>query len=470
MKNFYLTTTLPYVNSVPHLGHALEYVQGDARVRFEKLRGKDVFFNTGTDEYGSKIHLRAKEEGKDEKAFVDEMVLPFKKLLVDLNIDITKFIRTTDKDHAEAVKHLWNLSYKNGDIYEKEHTGNYCVNCELFKTDDELTKGECVLHPGKKLEVISEKNYFFKLSKYQDRLMELYEREGFLIPDSRLGELKSFVSSGLKDISISRTRERLNWGIPVPGDDTQVIYVWFDALTNYISTLGWPEGENFKKYWPVVQIAGKDNLRQQAAIWQAMLMSVSVEPSSQIYIHGFITKEGQKMSKSLGNVISPQELIDKYGSDFVRIFLLLHINSFEDSDISNNTIKNSYTADCVNGIGNLILRIMTMSSNNLEQSVKLDEFSFPKEYVEAFETFDFRKVAQYVWKKIGELDARITEKEPFKLIKTDREAGLKEIEFLVKGLGEIAFLLKPIAPNLSSRIETSIKENKPLETPFPRID
>ncbi len=467
----YITTTLPYLNNKPHIGHSLEFVQADVRVRFERLMGNEVFFNIGSDEYGVKIYQKAKEENMEPKEYVDKMVKYFTDLLDQLNIHPTRFIRTTDKDHKESVHYMWNKCLENGDIYKGKHSGNYCVGCELYKKESDLINGECPEHLGKKLEYVEEENYFFRLSKYKERLLELFNEKDFIIPESKKEEIKSFVSKGLDDLSISRQKDRLPWGIEVPNDDSQVIYVWFDALTNYLTTIGWPHNNNWKKFWPVIQLAGKDNLRQQSVYWQSMLMSAGVEPSKQIYIHSFINIKGQKMSKTIGNVINPIDIIDKYGSEFLRLFLLKHINPYEDFDIDWDFIDSAYEADMVKGIGNLVSRIITMSEfNNVEIDIKnFKEDGFDSSFIEFMRQFNYKKAVEIIFNKISGLDKRITVKEPFKLIKNNREEGEKEIQLLMKDLFYIAKHLEPIMPITSETIINGIKNNKTPAPLFSRV-
>ncbi|MDR0463178.1 MAG: methionine--tRNA ligase, partial [Pseudomonadales bacterium] len=317
---FYITTTIPYVNAAPHLGFAWELLTADIIARYKRAMGHEVAFNTGTDEHGQKVWEMALANNLTPQEYTDQLAPQFKELETLLNISNTLFIRTTDPHHKEAAQEIWRRCLKNGDIYKKQYQVKYCVGCELEKTDSELENGCCPLHPNKELEVRDEENYFFRFSKYQDALLKLYERTpDFVRGQGKLSEIKSFVKRGLNDFSISRVKEKMPWGVPVPDDDEQVMYVWFDALTNYISTLGWPnDKENFAKFWPGVQIAGKDNLRQQSAIWQAMLASADLPHSDTILINGFIMVEGQKMSKSLGNVISPNDLVEKYGQEATR--------------------------------------------------------------------------------------------------------------------------------------------------------
>ena len=335
-KKFYITTTLPYVNAEPHIGFAFEIIQADAIARYHELLGDEVVFNFGTDEHGQKIYQKALEEGKDPQKYCDEYAAKFDALKKALNLNYTNFIRTTNSAHIKAAQEFWKLCVKNDDIYKKFYKIKYCVGCELEKTESELVDGKCPLHSNRDLEIIEEENYFFKFSKYQKPLLDFYKKNpDFVIPESKFNEIKTFVKSGLQDFSISRLKSKMPWGIDIPDDPEQIMYVWFDALINYISTLGWPEDEKkFKDFWPGVQVAGKDNLRQQSAIWQAMLLSAKLSSSKQIFIHGFLTVNGQKISKSLGNVINPIELVKKYGTDPVRYFLLAKVHPFEDSDFT----------------------------------------------------------------------------------------------------------------------------------------
>src|SRR3989344_666071 len=278
-KAFYLTTTLPYVNAEPHIGFALEIVHADIVARYHKLLGDEDFFNTGTDEHGTKIYRKALEEGKDPQKYVDEYADKFRSLKEKLNLyaDL-HFIRTTDAHHKTAAQEFWRLCLKKGDIYKKDYQLKYCVGCELEKTESELEGGRCPIHQNLEIELINEENYFFRWSKYQKDLLTLYEKhQDLVVPDFRFNEIKKFVETGLEDFSISRLKKKMPWGVSVPDDEEHVMFVWFDALINYISTLGWPEDEvNFEKFWPGVQIAGKDNLRQQSAMWQAMLLSAGI--------------------------------------------------------------------------------------------------------------------------------------------------------------------------------------------------
>jgi methionyl-tRNA synthetase len=475
-KTFYITTTIPYVNAAPHIGFALEVVQADALARFKRLMGYEVFFNFGSDEHGQKILQMANQNNQSPQAYADEYAIKFSALKETLNLSYDAFIRTTDPKHKAAAQEMWRRCKVAGDIEKKEYEIKYCVGCELEKTDSELVNGECPLHPGRPLEIRKEENYFFKLSNYQEKLEALYKHSDFVVPDYRLNEIRSLIAEkGLQDFSISRLKAKMSWGVEVPDDPEQVMYVWFDALVNYISTLGWPQDEqNFEKFWGTLeypnglQCAGKDQVRQQACMWQAMLMSAQLPLTKQIFIHGFITSNGQKMSKSLGNVIDPVAIVGEYGTDALRYFLLRHIHPTEDSDFTMEKFKEAYNADLANGLGNLAARIMQLAEKNLPQPVKVEFTPYPKEFTEALDIFEMNKTADFVWDKIGKLDQKITQTEPFKVIKVDPDRGRALITDLVKELAAIDLMLEPIIPETSQKIIDAIMANKKPENLFPR--
>lgn len=470
-KNYYITTTTPYVNADPHIGFALEILQADAIARYKRLCGYDVCFNWGTDEHGLKIYRKALEQHKDPKIYCDEFAPRFKKLISALNLSSTNFIRTTDDYHVAAAQEFWKRCDKNGDIYQKNYSSKYCVGCELEKTDSELVDGQCPTHPSLELEMIEEVNYFFRFSKYQDKLLVLYkENPDFVIPKSRYNELESFVNSGLEDFSISRLKKKMPWGVPVPNDPEQVMYVWFDALVNYISTIGWPNDEKkFQAWWPVVQIAGKDNLRQQCAIWQAMLMSAGLPTSKQIFIHGFITSAGQRMSKTTGNVVSPFDLVEKYGLDPVRYYLLREIPSYDDGDYSDRRFKELYNADLANGLGNLVARVGKLATN---LNFKLKTLNFKDintgEYKKALEEYRFNDALAVVWQKVKAADKYIDGNEPWKLTGDKLHKVLKQA---ITQIVEIVTLLQPFLPETAEKILTqfSTQPIQPQPPLFPRL-
>ena len=470
-KPRYITTTLPYVNADPHIGFALEIVQADTLARYWRLLGHEVFFTTGTDEHGQKIAQKADEKGEDRQAYVDYYANEFKKLGSGLYLSFDNFIRTTDAGHKLAAQEIWRRAEAKGDIYKKKFSGLYCVGCELFYKADELLEGNICPTHTKPCQEIEEENYFFKLSKYQSYLEEYLSQQGVIEPEWRRQEALTFVKQGLEDFSISREKVRLDWGIPVPGDDNQVMYVWFDALTNYISTLGWPEeGGVFTKFWTegeVLQLAGKDQIRFQSVMWQAMLKSADVKATDKVVYHGFINSGGQKMSKSLGNVISPYELIAKYGTDATRYILLRHVHPFDDSDVTIEKMDEWYTANLVNGLGNLVARVMKMAETHLEPGV----FVVPVQgNNEALDTYNFQQALTDIWHTIQVADTTIAETEPFKLIKTEPEAAKEILRNLRSQVFQIATALQPIMPATATIILDAVKENKKPENLFSRLE
>jgi methionyl-tRNA synthetase len=487
MPQFYITTTLPYVNAIPHMGHALEFVLADVIARYQReILGHEVVFNTGTDEHGLKIFRKAAEEGLETQAFTDKYAETFKQILVKdgLNISFTNFIRTTDPAHKAAAQEFWKRCEQNGDIYLKNYQTNYCVGCELEKTDSELVEGGCPIHPNLTIEKIDEENYFFRWSRYQQPLLDFYKANpDFVIPSSRFNEMIRFVENGLEDFSISRLKDKMPWGVPVPGNETHVMYVWFDALVNYISTLGWPEKSNaFETAWGTaadrnaVQIAGKDNLRQQAAMWQAMLMSAKLPNSKNVIIHGFVTSNGQKMSKSLGNVIDPAEVIAKYGTDALRYFLAREITTFEDSDFTWERFQQSYQSGLANGLGNLVSRTLKMALSNdvTEDASAVTAFDKPNveaSYRAALDGFNVKQAMDVVWEAIAETNRYIERTEPFKKVKVDPDVAKKDIQVLLQSLRAITQLLHPALPDTAEKITAALDQPSIDTIPrlFPRL-
>jgi methionyl-tRNA synthetase len=475
-KPFYITTTLPYVNAPLHMGHALEFVRADTIARYKKLVGFDVYFNTGTDEHGSKIHNKAVEAGLTAQEFVDRGFATFQNQLVSFGIDDNSrddvhFIRTTDEHHIVAAQAFWNRVMERGFIYKKNYQTKYCVGCESEKTDSELVEGLCPDH-GTEPELIDEENYFFKYSAFQDKLLEMYKNNpNFIIPTFRMNEMQAFIERGLEDFSISRLKSKMPWGIPVPGDDEHVMYVWFDALTNYISTLGWPDEEgNFKTYWKEgtpTQYCGKDNTRFQGIMWQAMLLAADLPNSHQIVVNGFITADGGlKMSKTLGNVVDPKDIVDEYGTDALRYFLLKEVSSFEDSPFTMERFLASYNSGLANGLGNLASRILTLSEKYLDACPEIAENSIPQEFFDYLEKFDIQKACEFLWAEIQSLDKYIQQNEPFKTIKTDETLGKQQITELVVRLYTVARMLNPIMPETNVTLKALIKANKKPSEPL----
>ena len=479
MRPLYLTTTLPYVNDKPHLGHALEFIEADCYARFARLLGRDVFFNTGTDEHGQKIYMKAVEAGVTPQEYVDGYAEKFKALMGLLSIGHTRFIRTTDPDHIVAAQEFWKRCDVAGDIYKRAYAVKYCVGCEMQKTDSELENGKCPLHQNLTVETIEEENYFFRFSKYQEQLVTYLSREGVIVPESRRLEALAFVNAGLEDFSISRLKEKMSWGIPVPGDDAQVMYVWFDALVNYVSTLGWPDAEGFTRFWDegdVLQFAGKDQIRMQSLMWQAMLMSANIKQSDVVFYHGFLNSNGQKMSKSLGNVIDPMEVLREYGVEALRFFMLAEAHAYEDSDITDERLKTAYNAYLANGIGNLTARIMKMATS---YDIMWDVLTLPsteevigsaEKYKDALGRFRFDEAFGVIRELITQADSFIQEHEPFKKIKVDPDTARRDVASLVETLWHISALLAPFMPETSTKIQTAITSRTMPEILFARKD
>lgn len=481
MKAFYITTTLPYVNAEPHVGFAMEIIRADIIARSKKLSGYEVFFNTGTDEHGQKLFDTAAKAGKPVQQYVDEAAENFKKLLPLLGIsDDIHFIRTTDPHHEKAAQEFWKRVAANGFIYKKNYKSKYCVGCEETKTDSELVDGKCPIH-GTVPTIVDEENYFFKFSAFGDKLLQLYDTHGHtIVPEFRMNEMREFIKRGLEDFSISRLRTKMAWGVPVPGDADHVMYVWFDALVNYISTLGWPEDTvTFEKFWKngtPTQYCGKDNTRFQSVMWQAMLMAADLPPTHTVVVNGFVTGDGGvKMSKSLGNVVNPVDIVHEYGTEALRYFVAREIGSFEDSPFTMERFKLAYNTNLANGLGNLVSRVMKMATTN---GVILNEKKFTtadgiadadvfvEKHKKALEVFDIQAAANAVWDLIGQTDKSIQVKQPFKLIKTNPEEGKEAIYWLLYNLLVISDMLVPIMPETAKMIDGLVRGNKMPETPL----
>ena len=473
-KPFYITSTLPYTNSDPHIGFAAELIKADVIARLHKLRGEEVFFNTGTDEHGLKIYQLAESAGLSPRAFCDPYAANFKELASKLNVSITNFIRTTDEHHVLASQAFWQRCDESGDIYKKNYQVKYCVGCEMEKTESDLEDGKCPYHPAKELEIIEEENYFFRFSKYGEKLLAFYEANpNFVIPNHRFHEIKNFVAGGLQDFSISRLKSKMPNGVPVPGDEEQVMYVWFDALVNYVSTLGWPEDEeNFKKFWPGMQVCGKDNLRQQTAMWQAMLMSAKLPNSTQVLIFGFLTANGQKISKSAGNGVDPFEFLDKYNCDPLRYYLLSDILPFEDGDFSEEKLRAKYNADLANGLGNLVARVSNLlEKNEIETNLvaQVDVLDWQKEFIVKLEAYKFNEALALLWDRLRACDEKLSLTTPWKMSDKDEITGV--LKPIAQDILDVAYYLQMFIPETAEKITkqfsaTSIKKGESL---FPRL-
>jgi len=469
-KRFYITSPIFYPNANLHMGHAYTMTLCDIFNRYHKLINEETYFLAGTDENTGKVIKAAEEKKQTLQDFLTEITSGFKKLYLDLDISIDQFIQTTDKQkHWPGAIALWNKLVEAGDIYLSSYDGLYCPNCETFYTEKDLIDGKCPLH-GIVPDKIKEENYFFRLSKYTLAIKDkIKSNELLVVPGARRNEILALLDRGLQDVSFSRPSQNVPHGIPVPGDPSQVIYVWCDALVNYISALGYGSTNDglFKKFWPAdLQVLGKDILRFHAAIWPAMLISAGLPLPKALLVHGFITSGGQKMSKSIGNVIDPRALIEEYGKDALRYYLAREVSAFEDGDITLEKFKDAYNANLANGLGNLVSRIMKMAETNLSEPVAVVRGFTLKEFDDAMGQYNIQKALDLVWQKIATVDAKIQTSQPFKLIKVDREKGVEIIKDLVVDLNAISCLLLPIMPETAKKIQSLIETNKAPATPL----
>jgi len=474
-KKFYISSALPYVNSVPHLGFALEIIQADIIARYHRILGEEVFFLTGTDENGLKIARAAEEVGIEVKEFAKQNSEKFRELKQALNLSSDDFIRTTEERHIKAVQKLWKACEK--DIYKKKYKGLYCVGCEKFYKKEELVDGLCPEHKTKP-EFVEEENYFFKLSKYEKQLRELIESDAIkIIPESRKNEAIGFLNKGLEDVCISRSTERARgWGIDVPGDSAQKIWCWFDAVINYISALGYGSGdERFQQWWQdndnKLHVIGKGILVFHSLYWPAALLSANLSLPNKLFVHGYLSVDGQKISKSLGNVIDPYELVEKYGTDAVRYFLLREIPSTKDGDFTIEKFEERYNSDLAKGLGNLVARVLKLAQKqgqelkiqNQELEIQIDKTE--SDYEKALDNFQFDTVLKSIWELIGFCDKYIEKEKPWE----DTENKSSIINDLLLAIEKIAKFLEPFLPETSEKIfeQLKIKKSKPL---FPRLD
>ncbi len=464
-KKFYITTAIDYTNARPHIGHALEKVQADAIARYRRLKGDDVFFLTGTDEHGAKIARAAAAAGKDPRAFVDEISGEWRALKESLNLSYDDFIRTTDRNrHWPGAQKLWRRLAEAGDLYRKKYRGLYCVGHEAFVTEKELVGGKCRDHQ-KAPEPIEEENWFFRLSKYQDELARLIESDSLrIIPESRKNEIASFVRGGLEDVSFSRPAKDISWGIPVPDDPESTMYVWCDALSNYITALGYGGDEkNFERWWPAdLHVIGKDILRFHAAIWPAMLLAAGLPLPKAIFVHGHVTVDGEKVSKTVGNVIDPAGLVQKYGTDAVRYFLLREIPSGEDGDFSYKKFEDRYNGDLANGLGNLVARTAALGEKISPVDVGgVDEKNIAAvaavfgRYEAYLAELRLNEALGAAWELVGYADRYINETKPWAI--KDRAELKKIITNAGYLIGAVANMLSPFLPETTRRVQGQIR-------------
>jgi methionyl-tRNA synthetase len=475
MSKFYVTTSIPYVNGEPHLGHAMEFIMGDVLARRARAAGDDVIFSTGTDEHGGKIAEKAAELGMTPKELTDKMSQSFSDLAEKLNLSYDRFIRTTDEGHEQRAALIWKALKK--DIYKDKYVGWYCTGDEAFFTEAEVkaNNGICPNH-NREYEKIEEENYFFKLSNYSQAISKaIVANEMQIHPETRKNEILSVLKEGLEDISISRQAEKISWGIPVPGDKSQVMYVWFEALMNYITVLGYPEHDDFKQYWPAqVQVIGKDILRHHAAIWPAMLMGLGVALPQSLYVHGFINIAGKKMSKSLGNYVAPDEVIERYGADAFRYYFLRHIPSYNDGDFSWEAFEAAYNNELANELGNAVQRTAAMIQKYQDGVIgDLPEAGHDiAKYEAALAVCRFDRALDEVWEQVRGLNQYIDEQKPWVIAKDKEPEHLREVlAYQVSSLLAIAKLLEPFLPDTAAKIQAAFvdgKANVPESTLFPK--
>jgi methionyl-tRNA synthetase len=454
-SKFYITSSIPYVNGDPHIGFAMELVQSDVLARYARQRGDHVMFSAGSDEHGTKIAEKAAELGKTPQEFTDEMSQKFRDLARLLNVSNDRFVRTTDPGHIQRSQLIWKDLAQ--DIYKDKYTGWYDVRQEEFvpegQVDPERTKPD---HP-QAYQKLEEENYFFKLSKYTDQIKTVIEKDELkIIPASKRNEILSLLNEGLDDISISRPKDKLDWGIPVPGDKTQVMYVWFEALMNYITVIGYPEHADFKKFWPAdVQVIGKDISRFHAAIWPGMLMSLGLPLPKKLFVHSFITVNGEKMSKSIGNVLAPAEVVEKYGVDAFRYYFLRHIPAYEDGDFSWERFEEVYNSELANELGNLVSRtaaMITKYQNNLIGDIPEPEHDMAQ-YAVALDQCRFDRALEEVWQQVRGMNQYIEEQKPWVIAKNDDPAHLQEVlSYMAGSILQIAELLTPFMPDTADKI------------------
>jgi methionyl-tRNA synthetase len=466
-RAFYITTPIYYVNAEPHIGHAYTTIVADIVARFHRLAGIETFFLTGTDEHGDKIVEAATKAGESVKTYVDKISKTFRDAWPKLDVTNDYFIRTTDENHQETVKAILSRVYEKGDIYFSEYEGTYCVGCERFYTETELEDGRCPIHLTEP-KLIREENYFFRMSKYQEWLIEHINRNpDFIRPERYRNEVLAFLREPLEDLCISRPKRRLSWGISLPFDDDYVTYVWFDALINYVSGLGYPDGDLFKKFWPVAQhIIAKDILKPHGIFWPCMLKAAGIEPYQHLNVHGYWNVDAGKMSKSLGNIVKPMDLATVYGLDAFRYFLLRDMVFGLDSDFSEESLVRRLNADLANDLGNLVSRSATMavkyfdglvpaSGTPAEEDRALREAALAviDEYGDLMEEFTFHKALIAVWELIGKANKYIDTMKPWVMAQSDTDRLGVVLDHVLEALKVVSVLLWPVMPQTAEKIQ-----------------
>lgn len=473
----YITTAIPYVNAQPHVGHAMDYLLADVWARHEQAAGNEVRISAGLDEHGSKIAKRAEEEGKTPQELVNSLEPTFRELIKKLNvIPPNYFVRTTDLEHKRRVQEIWQKLDAAGVIYKGTYEGWYCSGCEAFLTESEAKEmGYKCLGHKRPLEKVSEENYYLRVSKFSTQIKEFVESA--VVPKFRGKEILELLKDGAKDVSVSRPVEKLSWGIPVPGDESQVMYVWVDALSNYITALGYPDKTWEKDLWPAnVEVIGKDILRFHAIIWPAMLLALGLELPKTLLVHGHITVDGAKMSKSVGNVIDPLAVIDEWGTDAFRYFFLRHVSMWDDGDFSWEKFAAAYNGELANDLGNLVARLSNMISKyGIERKTAVSERNgeIKEAYAVAIKSFEFGKALETTWEIVRSANAYIDETKPWELAKSDKERLSTVLNELWDDMALVAQLLVPFLPETAEKIAKVFGEDKLIELSgvlFPKKD
>ena len=474
---YYVTTSIPYVNGAPHIGFGMELVMADVLARYARQQGKEVVYSAGTDEHGGKIEEKAKEQGVEPLELANQMSQKFRDLQQTLNVSADRFIRTTDQGHEQRAQLVWKALDKQADIYKNKYIGWYCTGDEEFFTETVVkeNKGICPDH-NRPYERVEEENYFFRLSKYGPQIKQAIQDKTFeVVPQTKANEILSLIDAGLDDISISRPKDKISWGIPVPGDDTQVMYVWFEALMNYITVLGYPEHPDFKEYWPAdVQVVGKGIIRFHAAIWPGMLLGLGLPLPKKLYVHGYVTVDDKKISKSLGNAIAPADVVEKYSADVFRYYFLRHIPSYGDGDFSWERLEAAYNNELANELGNAVQRTVAMIQKYQNGAIgDIPQVGHDKaQYIQAIEDCRFDRALEEVWERVRGLNQYIDEEKPWQVAKEGTPGHLQQVLAYQAGcLLQIADMLVPFLPQTAERIRGVFESGmvKPLEgTLFPK--
>ncbi|MBY9007224.1 MAG: methionine--tRNA ligase [Candidatus Lokiarchaeota archaeon] len=475
-KSFYITTAIAYLNGKPHMGHALEIIQADCLARFYRLFGESLVFQTGADEHGLKILNTAQEKGMDVKDLLNENYQAFLDFYRTLNISFDKYVRTTSEIHKKGASKLWKTLADKGDIYKGTYNGLYCIGCEAYKSFNELVENKCPNHPNREIITLREENYFFKLSKYIERLIKIYEKDEIqIIPKRRKSEIVNILKDGLDDISFSRQKEKMPWGIPVPNDKDHVMYVWADALSNYITNVGYEfSSKEFNLIWPAnIHLIGKDIVKFHAIYWPAILLSAGLQLPNKLFIHGFLTVEGLKIGKSIGNVSDPLILLEKYGVPTFRFYLLKNISTYDDGSFSENDLIQIYNNVLGNDLGNLVLRVLTFIEKDFELKYPslyslsdvdkkyVKEFYFVDEIKIFFDSFQINKALDRVWEFVKLTNKFINDRKPWELKKNNNiEEYSTTLYVLLEGLRIIAIYLKPFIPSISKKMMELIGNDK----------